>query len=65
MSNVYQHFIFLQLIYFINNPYPRTKKKHSLLKLQYFAFQVYFILVILERVNKNLNMGNQFFQITE
>lgn len=56
---------FLQLIHFINNPYPRTTTKNSHQKLQYFPFQVYFIFVLPERANKNLNMDNKFFQITE
>lgn len=57
--------LFFTIDTFINNPYPRTTTKNSLQKLQYFAFQVYFILVLPERANKNLNMDNKFFQITE
>ena len=57
--------LFFTIDIFYKQSLPQNKKKHSLLKLQYFAFQVYFILAILERVNKNLNIGNQVFQITE
>ena len=57
--------LFFTIDIFYKQSLPQNKKKNSLLKLQYFAFQVYFILVILERANKNLNMCNQVFQITE
>ena len=57
--------LFFTIDIFYKQSLPQNKKKNSLLKLQYIAFQVYFILVILERANKNLNMCNQVFQITE